>query len=221
MSSYPYDALLTTHFQKNAGFLAPLARTAWGGAKGLAGQALKSVPGFASQFSDNPAIQIGGSFMRGGQTGQMAGQFHAHASSGVSNTGPSLFGWTPGAKQGSTTGRYSYASDTSLSSPRENQAAATYRLKSANDDHTMLHHALHAAPYVAWLGSQAADATGHPTLSKALSAGAYLGYAGASAHDALTNPKEKVTGAIDALALTAMLGSDIARWRQAPSNPTP
>lgn len=208
MYSYPYDALLTPHFQKNAGFLAPLARTAWSGAKGLAGQALKSVPGFASQFSDNPAIQIGGSFLRGGQTGQMASQFHAHASSGVSNTGPSLFGWTPGAKQGS------------LSSPRENQAAATYQLKSANDDHTMLHHALHAAPYVAWLSSQAADATGHPTLSKALSAGAYLGYAGSSAHDALTNPKEKVTGAIDALALTAMLGSDIARWRQAPSNPT-
>ena len=181
MSSYPYDSILTPHFQKNAGFLAPLARTAWSGAKELAV----------------------------GQAGQVAIQFHNHASSNAS-AGPSFFGWWPGAKQGS------------LSSPREKQAAATYRLKSANDDHTPLHYALHAAPYVAWLGSQAADATGHPTLSKALSAGAYLGYAGASAHDAFTGktPTDRGAGAIDALALTAMLGSDIARWRQAPSTPT-
>lgn len=70
---------------------------------------------------------------------------------------------------------------------------------------------LHVSPYAAWAAGHLVEDS-HPTLSKALSAGAYLGYAGSSAHEAATNPAERATSGVDAMALMAMLGSDIARW---------
>ena len=77
-------------------------------------------------------------------------------------------------------------------------------------------HALHASPYVGWLASQAADATGHHRLAKALSGASYLGYAGLAGHEALTNPEERVTSGVDAAALLAMLAADAKRWSREP-----
>jgi len=86
---------------------------------------------------------------------------------------------------------------------------ASRRKKEAS--HGLLSHALHVSPYAAWAAGHLLEDK-HPTLSKALTAGAYLGYAGNSAHEALKNPQERVTSGIDAAALLAMLGSDVARW---------
>lgn len=92
------------------------------------------------------------------------------------------------------------------------EKGATYRLKSA-EGHGLGATLAHMSPYAAWIAAKAIEDK-NPALSKALSAGAYLGYAGAAGHDALTNPAERVTGAIDAVALAAMLGSDVMRWRR-------
>lgn len=73
--------------------------------------------------------------------------------------------------------------------------------------------AAHLSPYAAWMAGHLLHDS-HPRLSKALTAGAYLGYAGSAAHEAATNPKERTTSAVDAAALLAMMGSDIARWNQ-------
>lgn len=73
--------------------------------------------------------------------------------------------------------------------------------------------ALHIAPYGAWIAGHLTQ-NSHPRLSKALTTGAYLGYAGSSLHEAATNPRERTTSAVDAAALLAMLGSDLARWNQ-------
>lgn len=73
--------------------------------------------------------------------------------------------------------------------------------------------AAHLSPYAAWMAGHLLHDS-HPRLSKALTAGAYLGYAGSAAHEAATNPRERTTSAVDAAALLAMMGSDIARWNQ-------
>lgn len=110
--------------------------------------------------------------------------------------------------------------------------AVTASLREMGHVHNMQKHAehglkdklLHIAPYAAWGLGAGLEGTSiaqkHPWLPKALSAGAYLGYAGRSAYDAYKHPSERVTGAVDAAALMAMLGADVARWRR-PATPGP
>ena len=213
MSSYPYDDILQRHLEAHTkvAFLPGIAA----GARA----AFSAVPKFFGLGRAAGAAGAGAASAAGtvGAAGAQAPGMFGRAFQGVKNvagkafslgTGiPTVKGSTPYALGGAA-GHAMMAKQNSL---RE-KTAAVYQFKSASSE--WLHHAAHAAPYVGWLASQAADATGHHRLAKGLSAASYLGYAGASAHDAMTNPKERITGAVDTAALLAMLASDVARWRR-------
>lgn len=193
MSSYLYDDLLTPHFQKTA-IWSFMAR----GAAKLAPTVAKGAFGYAT------GIPIG----KAGTAGMVAGMAKDMLPSvNKSHNKPTYAGFGAGGA-GATNGEQ--GGRNVMASLRENEAS--YRFKGA-EGHGLGATLAHVSPYVAWIGSQLVRDS-NPNLAKALSAGAYLGYAGSAAHDAITNPKERVTGAVDALALTAMLGSDVARWRR-------
>jgi hypothetical protein len=101
------------------------------------------------------------------------------------------------------------------------ESLGRYQLKTGSDGGTTSagKALLHAAPYVAWLGSQGLDYAGLHRASKALNLGAYGLYAGMAGHEALTNPQERLTSGVDAAALAAMALSDIARMRRESQTP--
>lgn len=125
-----------------------------------------------------------------GAAGAVAGQVAPMMSSVGKQVGPSVAGFGP-----------------KLASSRREKSAE----QGQPHGHGIGSKLLHIAPYGAWAAGHLLDES-HPRLAKALTAGAYLGYAGTSAHEAMKNPNERLTSGIDAAALTAMLGADIARW---------
>ena len=196
MTYYEYDDLLAPHFQKVA-----LVQQ-------LVGAAVKAAPTVAKAVAKPSALKQAVGFGIGATTGIPgiggtagnvgAGLNMAHTVAG-SMSGPNSKPSFNGMKMGAF-------------SLREKEAS--YRLKRA-DEHGIGTKLLHMSPYAAWIASKALEGH-HDTAAKALSAAAYLGYAGNAAHDAVTKKEERVTGAVDALGLLAMLGSDVARWRRPP-----
>lgn len=190
MSDYRYDRLLAQHFEKNAGF----GSVMWQGAKGLGRGAMHMGRG-ALGFDAKAGAGLGGRLLTG--AGAIGGAVAPVAA---------------GALQ---------MSKTTTASLRE--MAHVHNMQK-HAEHGALHKALHVAPYLGWAGSHLLEDTAigkkHPWLPKAISTASYLGLAGNAAHDAYTNPQERITGAVDAAALMAMLGADVARWRR-PTAPGP
>ena len=198
MAYYEYDALLAPHFQKVA-----LVQQ-------LVGAAVKAAPTVAKAVAKPSALKQAVGFGIGATTGIPGiGGTAGNVGAGL-NMAHSVAGSLGGGK-GNTAPSFN---GTKLVTSSLREKKASYRLKRA-DEHGIGTKLLHMSPYAAWIASKALEGH-HDTAAKALSAAAYLGYAGNAAHDAVTKKEESITGAVDALGLLAMLGSDVARWRRPP-----
>ncbi len=190
MSDYRYDRLLAPHFEKNAGF----GGVMWQGAKGLGRGAMHMGRG-ALGFDAKAGAGLGGRMLTG--AGAIGGAVAPIAA---------------GALQ---------MSKTTTASLRE--MAYVHNMQK-HAEHGLKDKLLHIAPYAAWGLGAGLEGTSiakkYPVLPKLLSGGAYTGYALNSAYNAYKHPSERITGAVDAFALMAMLGADVARWRR-PATPGP
>lgn len=248
MSEYEYDHLLAGHFEKTAvfGMAAGLVGRAGAALAARSSPALaragtwltgRAAPAIANAGKTvGTAIQthapkvhawgkgIGDAYGQEGFKGFAGnfgrGMFGQQARGGVESAAHTL-----GSHAGLAQGAYGLGSAV-LGGGSDKQGSlretpAQYTFKGA-EGHSWQQKALHAAPYVAWLSSQALEDNERPwarTLGKGLNLAAYPLYAGMSAYDAIKHPENRLTSGTDAVALTAMGLADLARLRRNSQNP--
>jgi hypothetical protein len=233
MSDYRYDYLLESHFKKeallgaamNAGRAAMAAApgaltavknvgSAVGNAAGSVGRGIKSVGSVGGNFLSGAFF--GGPTAKATTTGRLANYAgKATALAPIASTAlPSVHAGGAGGPSANLPFAQ-LGGKTAAASLRE--MAYVHNMQK-HAEHGALDKALHIAPYAAWaIGAGLEDtsiAKNYPVLPKLFSGGAYAGYALNSIRNAYTDPKERITGAIDAFSLMAMLGADVARWRR-------
>lgn len=201
MSDYRYDYLLESHFKKEA-------------LLGSVGRGIKSLGSVGGNFLSGTFF--GGPTAKATTAGRLANYAgKATALAPIASTAlPSIHAGGAGGPSANLPFAQ-LGGKTAAASLRE--MAYVHNMQK-HAEHGALHKALHVAPYLGWAGSHLLEDTSigkkYPYIPKAISAASYLGLAANAAHEARTNPQERITGAIDAFSLAAMLAADVARWRR-------